>query len=109
MELKARLNKVSIRTLRDDTEIILADGSKLKGTIRKIYSTVLRMPRTAIENWKKYFGGLKNIFFFDNIRSLKVKSSLEGMIKSTWRRQQGQRCSTKFDRRTKQHSQERLK
>ena len=48
MELKARLDKVARRTLRDDTEKILADGSKVKGVIRKIYSTVLRMPRTAI-------------------------------------------------------------
>ena len=44
---------------------------------------MLRMPRTTMVKWKKYLKGLKNKSFFDNIRSLKVKSALEAIVKRT--------------------------
>jgi hypothetical protein len=71
-KLLQSLSKVSLRTLRDCSERILGDGSKVKGAIKKIYMQMLRMPRTAIEQWKKYIVGLKNRDFFDNLRSAKL-------------------------------------
>ena len=49
------LNKVTRRTLRDATQRIVGEGNKVKGAIRKIYSTMQRMPKTAIEKWRGYF------------------------------------------------------
>ena len=84
-ELKAKFDKVALRTLRDATKRILGDRSKAKGAIKKIYSIMLRMPKTAIDKWKKYLEGHNNKSFFDNIRSLKVKSVLEGIVKISMR------------------------
>ena len=72
-ELKAELDKVAIRTFRDATERILGDESKVKGAIKKIYSSMQRMPNTPTKKWKKYLEGLKNKSFFDNVRSIEAK------------------------------------
>ena len=53
-------SKVSLRTLKDTSERILGDGSKVKGAIKKIFMTLQRMPKTAIEQWKKYNSSYKD-------------------------------------------------
>ena len=73
--LKA-LNKVPVRTMRDATQRILGDGNKVKGAIKKIYSAMQRMPKVALEKWKKYIIACKNKDFFDNLRSAKLLNCL---------------------------------
>ena len=68
--------KVPVRTLRDATQRILGDGSKVKGAIKKIYSAMQKMPKVALEKWRKYMIGLKNKDFFDNLRSAKLLNCL---------------------------------
>ncbi|OMJ89188.1 hypothetical protein SteCoe_8740 [Stentor coeruleus] len=70
------LNNVAKRTLRDATQRIFGEGNMVKGAIRKIYSTMLRMPRTAIDQWKKYVERCKRKDFFDNLRSAKLVNCL---------------------------------
>ena len=48
----------------------------MKGAIKKIFSTLQRMPKTAIEQWRKYLQGLKDKSFFDNLRSAKLLNCL---------------------------------
>ena len=58
-ELKTKLYKVSRRKFIYATERILGDGVTVKGAIKKIYSTMQRLPKAAIKKWKKYLQGLK--------------------------------------------------
>ena len=75
-KLKIALEKVPKRTLRDATERIIGNGDKVKGAIKKVYSTLLRKPKTAFEKWKKYLEGLKHKDFFDELRSSKLLNVL---------------------------------
>ena len=43
------LSKVTRRTLRDATQRIVGEGSKVKGAVRKIYSAMQKMPKIALE------------------------------------------------------------
>ena len=45
--------------MRDATQRILGDGSKVKGAIKKIYSAMQKMPKVAFEKWGKYLVGLR--------------------------------------------------
>jgi len=74
------LERIPKRKMRDATQRIAGDGDKVKGAVRKIYSAMQKMPKVALEKWRKYLEGLKNKDFFDNVRSLKVKTSLEKII-----------------------------
>ena len=51
--LKA-LSRVPVKVMRDATQRILGDGNKVKGAIKKIYSAMQKMPKVALEKWKKY-------------------------------------------------------
>ena len=79
------LNKVTKRTLRDATQRIIGDGSKAKVALKNIYRTMKKTPKIAFEKWKKYLRGVQNKEFFDNVRSLKLKTSLEKVTKRTIR------------------------
>ena len=70
------LNNVAKRRLRDATQRIAGEGDKVKGAIKKIYTTMQRMPKTAIEKWRKYIEGLKRNDFFDNLRGAKLLNCL---------------------------------
>ena len=75
-KLQTALNKVTRRKLRDATERITGEGDKVKGAIKKVYSTLLRKPKTAFDKWKKYLEGLKHKDFFDGLRSAKLLNAL---------------------------------
>ena len=75
-KLKNCLEKIPLRRLRDTTQRIAGDGDKVKGAIKKIFSTLQRMPKTAIEQWKKYVVACNNKDFFDNLRSAKLLNCL---------------------------------
>ena len=44
------LERIPKRKLRDATQRIAGEGDKVKGAIKKIFSTLQRMPKTAIES-----------------------------------------------------------
>ena len=48
----------------------------MKGAIKKIYSAMQKMPKVALEKWRKYVIACKNKDFFDNLRSAKLLNCL---------------------------------
>ena len=62
--------------MRDATQRIAGDGDKVKGAITKIFVALQRIPKVALEKWRKYLEGLKNKDFFDNFRSAKLLNCL---------------------------------
>ena len=49
-KLQNCLEKIPKRKMRDATQRIVGEGDKIKGAIKKIFQTLQRMPKTAIEN-----------------------------------------------------------
>ena len=73
--LKA-LSRVPVRVLRDATQRIFWNVNKVKGAIKKIYSAMQKMPKVALEKWRKYVIACKNKDCFDNLRSAKLLNCL---------------------------------
>ena len=70
------LSRVPVRVMWDDTQRILGNGNKVKGAIKKIYSAMQKMPKLALEKWRKYVIACKNKDFFDNLRSARLLNCL---------------------------------
>ena len=58
--------------MRNATQRIAGEGDKAKRAIKKIFTTLQRMPKTALEEWKKYIIACNNKDFFDSLRSAKL-------------------------------------
>ena len=84
-KLLVALNKVPKRVLRDAVQRIIGDGSKVKGAIKQIYNTLLRKPKSAFDKWKAFIAAIKEKKLFDGLRSQKLKSALEGIVRRTLR------------------------
>ena len=84
-KLLKSLEKVTKRKLRDATQRIVGEGDKVRGAVKKIYATMQKMPKTALEKWKKYLEGLKHKSFFDNLRSAKLLNVLNKITIRTTR------------------------
>ena len=63
------------KTQRHHTGIV-DDGNQVKRAIKKFFSILQRMPKIAIEQWKKYIIACNNKDFFDNLRSAKLLNCL---------------------------------
>ena len=58
--------------MRNAIQRIAGEGDKANGEIKKIFTTLQRMPKTALEQWKNYIIACNNKDFFDSLRSAKL-------------------------------------
>ena len=84
-KLLQALNRVPKRTLRTSFETVIGDGSKARGLIGRVVSKILRRPRTAIARWVKYANEVDKKNSMDAIKTLRLKSAMENMLKRTLR------------------------
>ena len=82
-KLNNYLSKIPRRTMRDAVQRIVGEGSKVKGAIKQIYNTLQRKPKFAFDRWKVYIVAINKKQLFDGLRSQKLKSTLNDIIKRT--------------------------
>ena len=80
-KLKQCLDRIPRRIMRDSLQRILGDGSKVKGAIKNILSSVMRRPRDAINKWKQYMADLKSKKIFDMVTAHKLKNLFEKVLR----------------------------
>ena len=80
--LLSAVSRISIRTMRQAHFSIISVQDKTKIlilAIKKICSTMQRMPKIALEKWGKYVIACKNKGFLDDLRSVKLLNCLTGI------------------------------
>ena len=85
LKLKAALSRVDSRPLRDALCRVLGGGDKIAGRIEVLCLGLKKMPKVALMKWKEFVLDVKNKKMLDNIRTLKLKSSMEKILLRTCR------------------------
>ena len=79
--LKFALSQVSRRTLRNSLQKLFGEGSNVRGSMQMIISNILKKPKFAFENWKKYIQACKSKTLLDGKRSHQLVAALNKIPK----------------------------
>ena len=79
------LNRIPTRRTKDAYARVIGGGDKIKGKLNMIFNSISRMPHVAFIQWKKFIVMTKTKGLLDNMKSLKLKQSMEKMIRRTVR------------------------
>jgi hypothetical protein len=79
VKLQICLQQIVRRTERDASLRIIGGGNKLKAVLQEVLARLSRIPKVAIDQWKKYIHLLKANKILDNLRSEKLKSHMQGI------------------------------
>ena len=74
---KDSLARISNRVLRYTIERILGEGNAVKGALRKIALNIRKIPKTAMDKWKKYISECKSHKLLSGMQSYKLKSAMQ--------------------------------
>ena len=75
-ELKNLLEKIPLRTVKDAEERIIGQGDKVKGMLKNLDKQLLRIPRDALNLWKKFNDDAKKGAILDGFRAKELKFTM---------------------------------
>ena len=84
-KLEKKLAQIPLRTVKDAQQRILGQGDKVTGMLKNLDNRVKQIPRSALQNWKKYADDVKNGEVFDNLRAYKLKLAMTRIPNRTLR------------------------
>ena len=79
------LNRIPVRRIKDAHARIIGGGDKIKGKLNLMISKINKMPQVAYMKWKQFVADTKTKGLMDNMKSLKLKNTMEKMIRRTIR------------------------
>lgn len=84
-KLLLMLTKVSIRIIKDSFMRMLGGGNKFKGIFMIYVSTVIRRPKNALDEWKKYLALVKEKKLKDEIMKIKLTNFIKKLVGRTFK------------------------
>lgn len=84
-KLKSKLSSLASRKMRDAYTRTVGGGDRVAGRFALFNKAIERMKKIAVDNWKNFVNGVKSKKFLDNIRALKLKTAMQGIVKRTSR------------------------
>ncbi|OMJ81595.1 hypothetical protein SteCoe_17904 [Stentor coeruleus] len=81
VQLKMCMASLTKRTERITFLIVAGEGNRVKGAMRRLLSSLARIPKDTLDKWRKFVQNCKNKTLFDGMRSHKLKICFEKLTK----------------------------
>ena len=76
-QLKDRLSKIPLRTLKGTVSRIIGQGNLIAGAIKNLENRIKRIPREALQKWKDYLQKVKEGVILERMKAERLQAVMK--------------------------------